>query len=237
MSANVTMKDHRSLFRQLLSGMYDAVLVTDPNGHLLQMNPRAKEYFLYESEEVMDRPIALFVPGVTPAMVARIRAGLDEARHMMLDATCLRKDGTVFAAEVTVSLIDLLDPGDLVFTVRNTERRRRQLESFRMKESACAVAQTALFACTTDGRFRWVNPAFLALFGLEAEEDALKLSFDALMEDAPLADLFAQAAAGVAGTVRVHAENEDGGEDIEVALAPDLRGKKIVGVVGSAFRA
>ena len=39
-----TMKDHRSLFRQLLAGMYDAVLITDPNGHLIELNPRAKEF-------------------------------------------------------------------------------------------------------------------------------------------------------------------------------------------------
>ena len=97
-----TMKDHRSLFRQLLTGMYDAVLITDPSGHLLEINPRAKEFFQYETDEVIDRPVSLFIPGVTPAIVQRIRAGLDQARHMMLDANCLRKDQTTFAAEVTV---------------------------------------------------------------------------------------------------------------------------------------
>ncbi|MBQ4199218.1 MAG: PAS domain-containing protein [Kiritimatiellae bacterium] len=105
-----TIRDHRSLFRQLLTGMYDAVLITDPNGHLLELNPRAKEFFQYETDEVIDRPIGLFIPGVTPAIVQRIRAGLDQARHMMLDANCLRKDRTSFSAEVTVSVIDLMDP-------------------------------------------------------------------------------------------------------------------------------
>ena len=102
MSGVNTMKDHRSLFRQLLTGMYDAVLITDPNGHLLEINPRAKEFFQYETDEVIDRPIGLFIPGVTPTIVQRIRAGLDQARHMMLDANCLRKDKTAFSAEVTV---------------------------------------------------------------------------------------------------------------------------------------
>ena len=36
----MTMKDHRSLFRQLLGGMYDAVIITDPNGHLIEQNAR-----------------------------------------------------------------------------------------------------------------------------------------------------------------------------------------------------
>jgi len=237
MSANITMKDHRSLFRQLLAGMYDAVLITDPNGHLLLLNPRATEFFQYRSEEVRDWPIGRFIPGVTPEMVERIRSGLDQARHMMIDANCLSKDGTAFAAEVTVSLVDLMNIGDLVFTIRNTERRRRQLAAFRTRENAYDIAQSALFACTAEGRFRAVNAAFLELFGIESEEEALKASFEDFFEDEPLAELFKRALAGETATVRITAE-EDGvaAKDVEVQLAPDRQGKKIVGIVGSVIR-
>ena len=40
-------KDRKSLFRQFLAGMYDAVVITDPNGHILEINPRAEEHFGY----------------------------------------------------------------------------------------------------------------------------------------------------------------------------------------------
>ena len=232
----MTIKDHRSLFRQLLAGMYDAVIITDPNGHLIEQNPRAKEFFGYETEEVMDRPIGVFIPGATPAIIQRIRKGLDEARHMMLDANCLRRDGTPFAAEITVSAIDLMNPGDLVFTVRNTERRRRQIEAFRSKENCFNVSQAALFACAPDGRFRWVNPAFVQMFGVE--DDVQRFSFADFMDDEPLAALFAQALSGESSSTRIRAENAEGeeGEDVEIALSPDIHGKKIRGVVGSVFR-
>ncbi len=235
-TANITMKDHRSLFRQLLQGMYDAVVITDPSGHVLELNPRAREFFQCESENVMDRPISVFIPGVTPPMIQRIRKGLDQARHMMLDAKCRAKDGTTFSAEVTVSVIDLLDPGDLVFTVRNTERRRRQIENFRTKENAFALSLAALFSCTPEGEFRDVNQAFLEMFGLESVEEAQKATFADLMNDEPLADLFAQALAGEPSRTRIRAENDDGSEEIEIALAPDRQGKKVRGVVGSVFR-
>lgn len=235
---NTTMKDHRSLFRQLLAGMYDAVLITDPNGHLLNLNARAKEYFRYDSDDILDSPIGRFIPGVTPAIVQRIRNGLDQARHMMLDANCLRKDGTVFPAEVTVSLVDLMNIGDLVFTVRSTERRRRQLDAFRTKENVCSIAQSALFACAPDGRFRWANTACLDLFGYDSEDDLLKLSFSDLMSDEPLPELFARALDGERSATRITAEEGDAAEkkDIEIQLAPDLHGKKTVGVVGSIIR-
>ena len=235
---NTTMKDHRSLFRQLLAGMYDAVLITDPNGHLLNLNERAKEYFRYDSDDILDSPIGRFIPGVTPAIVQRIRNGLDQARHMMLDANCLRKDGTVFPAEVTVSLVDLMNIGDLVFTVRSTERRRRQLDAFRTKENVCSIAQSALFACAPDGRFRWANTACLDMFGYEFEDEILKLSFSDLMPDDPLPELFARALDGERSATRITAEEGDAAEkkDIEIQLAPDLHGKKTVGVVGSIIR-
>jgi len=237
MSSANTMRDHRSLFRQLLAGMYDAVLITDPSGHLLELNPRAHEFFQYETEEVMDSPVGRFIPGVTPAIVQRIRDGLDQARHMMLDATCLRKDGTTFASEVTVSLIDLMDPGDLVFTIRNTERRRRQLDVFRTKENAYAIAQSALFACAPDGRFRWANDAFLELFGYQDEDEVQKLAFVDILDDEPLSELFQRALAGEKGSLRLVANEEgQGARDVEVQLAPDFHGRKVMGVVGSVFR-
>ena len=237
-TTNPTMKDHRSLFRQLLAGMYDAVLITDPSGHLLNLNARAKEYFRYDSDDILDSPIGRFIPGVTPAIVQRIRNGLEQARHMMLDANCLRKDGTVFPAEVTVSLVDLMNIGDLVFTVRSTERRRRQLDAFRTKENVCSIAQSALFACAPDGRFRWANSACLDMFGYESEDDLLKLAFTDLMSDEPLPELFARALDGERSATRITAEEGDAGEkkDIEIQLAPDLHGKKTVGVVGSIIR-
>ena len=237
-TSNPTMKDHRSLFRQLLAGMYDAVLITDPNGHLLNLNARAKEFFRYDSDDILDSPVSRFIPGVTPAIVQRIRNGLDQARHMMLDANCLRKDGTVFPAEVTVSLIDLTNIGELVFTVRSTERRRRQLDAFRTKENVCAIAQSALFACAPDGRFRWANTACLDLFGYASEDDLLKFSFSDLMPDEPLPELFARALDGERSATRITAEEGDAGakKDIEIQLAPDLHGKKTVGVVGSIIR-
>ena len=237
MPSNITMKDHRSLFRQLLAGMYDAVLITDPNGHLLELNPRAKEFLQYETDEVMDSPVGRFIPGVTPEIVQRIRSGLAQARHMMIDANCLRKDGTAFSAEVTVSLIDLLDPGDLVFTIRNTERRRRQIDAFRTKENAYAVSQSALFACSADGRFKATNAAFRDMFGFENEDDALRAEFCEVFDDEPMTALFDRAFKGETVGVRLTAQEDDvDSQDVEVQLAPDVHGKKTVGVVGSVVR-
>ena len=200
-------KDRKSLFRQFLAGMYDAVVITDPNGHIIEINPRAEEHFGYTQDEVIDRPISVYIPGLAPEIVQRIRRGLDQDRHMVLDANGLNKDGSKFACEVTVSMIDLMDPGDLVFTVRNTERRRRINNIFRAKSNAFQIAQCALFARTR--------------------------TFAELMADDPLPENFKKALAGETTVTGIVAEGEEDQEEVEVVLAPNMHGHKNHGVVGS----
>jgi PAS domain S-box-containing protein len=227
--------DQKSLYRQLMDGLYDAILVTDPNGHLIELNARATEYFQHKPEDVWDQPVSMLVPGVTANLVAHVRKELAESRHIMLDARCQRQDGTAFSAEVTISVIDLMNSGDLVFTVRNTERRRKQWEMLRSKANAFANAQSGCFVCDGGRQFRAVNRAFLDMFDLADEGAVLGRPFEELMPDDPLPSFFDRALEGESLSYRVVADTDTGvPEEVEVQMAPDRQGKeKVVGVVGS----
>ncbi|MGN0854182.1 MAG: PAS domain-containing protein [Kiritimatiellia bacterium] len=226
------------MFRQFLASMYDAVVITDPNGHILEINLRTEEHFGYTQEELIDQPISFCIPGLAPTIVQRIRKGLEEGHHMLIDANGLNKAGVKFACEVAVSIVDLIDPGDLVFTVRNVERRRRVRDMLRAKENAFQISQAALFACDSEGRFTQVNDAFLQMFGLANEEEACEHVFADFMSDDPLPENFRKALAGESSTIGIVAETEDGADEdeIEISLAPNRDGRKIKGVVGSVIR-
>lgn len=230
-------KDRKSLFRQFLAGMYDAVIITDPNGHVIEINPRAEEHFGYSQEDVIDRPISTLIAGLSTEIVQRIRRGLEENHRMLVDGRGICKDGTKFACEVTISVIDLMDPSDLVFTVRNTERRRKLRERLRAKENAFEIADAALFACEPNGHFIEANRAFLEMFGLDDLEDARKLTFTDLIDDDPLPADFQKALKGETSTVGIVAETEgEDGEEIEVKIGPSKFGNRVVGVVGSILK-
>lgn len=222
-------KDRRSLFRQFLSGMYDAVVITDPNGHILEINPRAVEYFGREIDEVVDQPVSVFIPGLKQDVVLRIRKGLEGDRHVVIDANGVAKDGRKVACEVAVSCIDLLNPGDLIFTIRNVERRRAYMNAFRDKANAFEVSTDALFACADDGTVRECNAAFLSLFGLADAAAAKGRAFADFMGADPLPENFRRALAGERTTVAVPGIGE-------VTLAPNVHVRKTVGVVGSVRR-
>ena len=215
--------------------MYDAVVITDPNGHILDINSRATEHFGYELDDVLDRHISMYVPGLQPDVVQRIRKGLEGDRHVMIDANGCKKSGERIACEITVSVIDLMNPGDLVFTIRNIERRRAVMNSLRSKANAFALSQAALFACDADGTFREMNAAFREMFGVKEGDPAPV--FSELMGDDPLPANFKKALAGETTVTGLVAEGDAGGqEEVEIVLAPNTIGRKIQGVAGSVLK-
>ena len=230
-------RDRKSLFRQFLAGMYDAVVITDPNGHIIEINPRAVEHFGYELDEVLDKHISFYVPGLAPEVVQRIRKGLEGDRHVMVDANGKHKDGSKIACEIAVSVIDLMDPGDLVFTIRNVERRREIMNAYRAMANAFKISHTALFGCDPEGNIRDVNDTFCEMFGLADVEDARKHVFADFMGDAPLPENFKKALAGETTVTGIVAEGDgDDQEELEIILAPNMHGRKNHGVVGSILK-
>ena len=230
-------KDRKSLFRQFLSGMYDAVVITDPNGHILEINPRTVEYFGRELDEVLDQPVSVFIPGLRQEVVTRIRHGLEGDRHVVIDANGVSRDGRKIACEVAVSSIDLMNPGDLIFTIRNVERRREFMNGFRTKANCFQISQTALFGCDAEGRICTCNAMFLKLFGLKDVDEARLRTFAELMGDEPLPENFKKALAGETTVTGIVAENDEGvDEELEFVLAPNVLGRKVCGVVGSILK-
>lgn len=233
------LRDRKSLFRQFLAGMYDAVVITDPNGHIIETNKRAEEHFGRSAEMMSDRHISELVPGLKPEIVQRVRRGIADGRHMMIDASGRTRDGKTFWCEIVASELDLREPGDLVFTIRNVERRRRVHDMLRARESAFDVSHAALFVCTPEGEFTDVNESFLTMFSIPSVEDAKRMKFADLMPDEPIAKAFKRAAAGETETLSITAEDtadgEGGSATVELTLAPVREGRKLRGIAGSVL--
>ena len=221
-------KDRKTLFRQFLAGMYDAVVITDPNGHIIEVNPRAVEYFGYEPEEVTDRPISLYVPGLAPAVVQRVRNGIKEDRHLVIDAAGKSKDGVKIACEIMVTVIDFANPGDLVFTIRNVEKRRNAMNMYRSKANAFRAAMCALCVCDSEGKVRENNAAFRELFGLKSDEDARTVLLEDILEHDALARGFEAAKGG--GTLRFQTVAKNG-TALSAQFSPNRQGRLNCGVV------
>ena len=217
-------KDRRSLFRQFLSGMYDAVVITDPNGHIFEINPRTVEYFGYEPDEVVDRPVSVFIPGLKQDVVSRIRKGLEGDRHVVVDANGVSKTGGKIACEVAVSCIDLLNPGDLIFTIRNVERRRAYMNSFRDKANGWEIAAEPLFACSAQGQMRECNESFKKVFA--TSDDLSQVRYADIFPGEAAQALFRKALAGDKVSCSI------AGVGV-LTLSPNVHSRRTIGVVGA----
>lgn len=114
-----------SQFLQLLESVYDAVLLTHIHGAIVRTNQRAGEYFQYSTEEFLDLNIIHLMAGASFEHVQTILESLREQRRLFIEADCLKRDGSRFPADITVSLLELENGHLLCFFVRNISSRKQ----------------------------------------------------------------------------------------------------------------
>ena len=224
--------DQRVLYYQLMDGLYDAILILDDQGHVVDGSKRITELLGYSREETWDMPIEKGITGMSRQMFEHLRRNLKENHHILIDARCFRKDGTSFAGEVGVSTLALTRSSNMVFAIRNVERRKNAMDEMRRGQAAFELSLSPGFVCDVDGFFQVVNPALLEAFGIPNVEQAKRVRFVDLLPDA--ARLFLRAACGdkVRETVKVSVANEVS-VALELALAPLKNGQTVTGVAGA----
>lgn len=117
-----TQPSPKALYYNLMNALYDAVLVVDDNGHLMDCNERVDAMFGYSREDAWDMPITQLVPALNAQIFAQMKNGLHGNRRVLVNARCRRKDGTTFPGEVGAGLM-VMRGENLVITIRNIEKR------------------------------------------------------------------------------------------------------------------
>lgn len=167
-------KKDRDLFRSLLSGLYDGILIVDSKGYLIQSNQRARDFFGYTEEEMWNIKCNQLIPTLNSKVLFKIQSHVADGRFTIVNASCKRKDETQFPAEIAISSIHLVNDGDLIFSVRNCERRNKARYRHQLQDDALEYAGAGVIACTGDGFIEYANPAFLKMIMAEKEQDVLQ---------------------------------------------------------------
>ncbi len=111
-------------FRELLESVYDAILITDIKGNIVKVNARAEEFFLMERELLCQTTARKLISGFTDAVYEKVVQSLEDHKHILLDAMCVRSDQTAFPAEVAVHRIYLTPNAQLCFSIRDVTARK-----------------------------------------------------------------------------------------------------------------
>ncbi len=122
--------DRNTPYDLLLESVYDGVLITDRKGRVIDFNDRAAEFFRVGEVQLLGMPVWELFSGANDTLVDTIQANLQSHKYALIEAICLRSDGTSFPTEIAVNRLDLDSEGrQLCFFVRDTTVRKRAQEA------------------------------------------------------------------------------------------------------------
>ncbi|MDP1586950.1 MAG: PAS domain S-box protein, partial [Prosthecobacter sp.] len=159
----------------------DAIVMTDREGVIVEANRQVANVFGWTPAELVGQPVEVLMPANLRAAHPRLRERYLESavpRAMgsgRSDLLGLRKDGSIFPVDISLSPMETPDGLLIVASVRDVTERQRVQEQLRRSEAR----YRELFESSRDavmtpspqtGRFTSGNPATIHMFGVKDQE-------------------------------------------------------------------
>ncbi|MFJ8008521.1 SpoIIE family protein phosphatase [Streptomyces fagopyri] len=164
--------DAEERFRALLEAAPDAMVIVDDTGTIRLVNAQTESLFGYRREELLGHPVEILVPARFHTHHTQHRDNYANNRQVRpmgagLELNGLRKDGTEFPVEISLSPLETTDGLLLSAAVRDVSDRKAAEERFR---ALLEAAPDAMVIVDDTGTIRLVNAQTESLFGYRREE-------------------------------------------------------------------
>ena len=113
----------RELYRSLMDALYDAVLIVDEKGHVVDSNLRVEQTFGYSKDDIWDMSMQQLVKGFGQHVLVQLAEPLHERRPVIIDGRGIRRDGSLFNAEITVGRVKLGRTENILMAIRDVSKR------------------------------------------------------------------------------------------------------------------
>lgn len=162
-------------YQQLLSSLYDAILVTDADGCIVDVNDRAVHLLRFRREELFGMLVTQFIDGADDSLLSGIRDSIRDGAFTVVEAWCVRQDGSEFPAEIAVHGISLTDDGQMCYMIRDISRRLQMERDVTRLSKAVASTSDAVIIFDAEGRHVYHNAACEQLVAMD-QPDTFELA-------------------------------------------------------------
>jgi PAS domain S-box-containing protein len=167
--------DAEQRFRALLEAAPDAMVIVDGAGTIRLVNAQTEALFGYPRAELLGRPVEILVPGRFRGAHPGHRRGYAANRQVRpmgagLDLCGLRRDGSEFPVEISLSPLETSDGLLVSAAVRDVSDRKAAEE--RISELALIVesSQDAILTKSLDGVITFWNAAAARMYGYTGQQ-------------------------------------------------------------------
>ena len=164
---HLTEEELQSLFQN----GYDATLIADMAGTILQGNHRAHEFLCANGRTLSGLNVTTLISGAEPSLVGNLVQALETERYVRIHAWCNSGDGTFFPAEIAVYRSQAGNSRHLCFFIRDITWRKEAEDRLQMVDTAMRTARAGIAMVDTEGVVTYANPAMNALCGIPAGEN------------------------------------------------------------------
>jgi len=165
-------KGSEDKFRALLESAPDAMVIVDQRGRIVLVNSRTEELFGYNRRELLGYPVEVLIPERFHNRHLDHRSGFFHAPRPRamgeeLELFGLRKDGSEFPLEISLSPIKTAEGVLVASAIRDISVRKQAEDKFR---SLLEAAPDAMVIVDESGKITLVNAQTEKIFGYARSE-------------------------------------------------------------------
>jgi two-component system cell cycle sensor histidine kinase/response regulator CckA len=170
--------------RRLLDSAPDAMVIAGNEGRIILVNSQTEKLFGYQREELLGQPVEVLVPERFWNHHRKHRGNYmvnPQARAMGAGTELygVKKDGTEFPVEISLSPQQTEDGILVSSTIRDITERKRVDDALRQSEAnfrAMIEGTYGVYRATPEGKLLVVNDALVKILGYESVEEVIALN-------------------------------------------------------------